>query len=101
ERDVGSRGFPIRSRAVSLPFACCFSTAFSEPWWIAASRSSSSWASFSSYVSGLFWRMRAPSLAEQDFRDVALAHRLGLAQHPDLALQLLVRAVVDLLGVGA
>src|SRR5215217_2557045 len=100
-KEPGSSSFSIRSRAVYLPLACCFSTAFCEPWWMAASRSSSSCASFSSYVSGLFWRMRRRSLSEQHFGDVALAHRLGLAQHPDLALQLLVRAAVDLVGVGA
>ena len=38
--EPGSSSFSIRSRAVYLPFACCFSTAFSEAWWIAASRSS-------------------------------------------------------------
>ena len=47
-KEPGSSSFSIRSRAVSLPFACCFSTAFSEAEWIAASRSSWSWASFSS-----------------------------------------------------
>ena len=47
-KDPGSSSFSIRSRAVYLPLACCFSTAASDPWWIAASRSSSSWASFSS-----------------------------------------------------
>src|SRR3954468_5641717 len=52
----GSSSFSTRSRAVSLPFSCCFSTAFSEAEWIAASRSSWSRASFSSYVSGTFWR---------------------------------------------
>ena len=46
--EPGSSSFSIRSRAVYLPLACCFSTAASEPWWIAAWRSSSSWASFSS-----------------------------------------------------
>ena len=44
----GSSSFSIRSRAVSLPFSCCFSTAFSEAECTAASRSSWSWASFSS-----------------------------------------------------
>ncbi len=53
----GSSSFSIRSRAVSLPLACCFSTASSEAEWIAWSRSSRSWASFSSCVSGTFWRM--------------------------------------------
>src|SRR5215207_3228662 len=53
----GSSSFSIRSRAVYLPFACCFSTAFSDAWWIAASRSSCSWASFSWLVSRAFSRM--------------------------------------------
>ncbi len=47
-KEPGSSSFSIRSRAVYLPLACCFSTAFSEAWWIIASRSSCSWASFSS-----------------------------------------------------
>ena len=46
--EPGSSSFSIRSRAVYLPLACCFSTAAPEAWWIAAARSSSSWASFSS-----------------------------------------------------
>ncbi len=46
--EPGSSSFSIRSRAVYLPFSCCFSTAASEPAWIASSRSSWSWASFSS-----------------------------------------------------
>ena len=58
-KEPGSSSFSIRSRAVYLPLACCFSTACSEAWWIAAARSSSSWASLSSNVSGLFWRMGA------------------------------------------
>src|SRR6185312_1027064 len=56
-KEPGSSSFSTRSRAVSLPFSCCFSTAFSEAEWIAASRSSWSWASFSSYVSGTFCRL--------------------------------------------
>src|SRR5919201_2640228 len=58
-KEPGSSSFSTRSRAVSLPLSCCFSTACSEAEWTAASRSSCSWASFSSYVSGTFWRMRA------------------------------------------
>ncbi len=46
-KEPGSSSFSIRSRAVYLPLACCFSTAFSEAWWIIASRSSLSCASFS------------------------------------------------------
>jgi hypothetical protein len=46
--EPGSSSFSIRSRAVYLPLACCFSTADSLAEWIAASRSSVSWASFSS-----------------------------------------------------
>ena len=38
--EPGSSSFWTRSRAVSLPFACCFSTAFSEAEWTACSRSS-------------------------------------------------------------
>jgi hypothetical protein len=39
-RELGSSSFSIRSRAVSLPFACCFSTASAEAEWIACSRRS-------------------------------------------------------------
>ena len=53
--EPGSSSFSIRSRAVSLPRACCFSSASGEEC-MAASRSSLSWASFSSKVSGLCWR---------------------------------------------
>ena len=60
--EPGSSSFSIRSRAVYLPFACCFSTAVSEPWWIAASRSSASCSSFSSFVSRAFSRMAAESM---------------------------------------
>ena len=56
-KEPGSSSFSIRSRAVYLPLACCFSTAVSDAWWTAATRSSSSWASRSSEVSGLFWRI--------------------------------------------
>ena len=45
--EPGSSSFSIRSRAVSLPLECCFSSACGLVW-IACSRSSSSWASFSS-----------------------------------------------------
>src|SRR4051794_3495121 len=54
--EPGSRSFSIRSRAVSLPLAWCFSTAASEPC-MASLRRSSSWATFSSKVSGVFSRM--------------------------------------------
>ena len=47
-RSPGRAASRSRSRAVYLPCACCFSTAASGAEWIAASRSSSSWASFSS-----------------------------------------------------
>ena len=47
-KEPGSSSFSIRSRAVYLPFACCFSTAVSDAWWIAAAFSSSSWARRSS-----------------------------------------------------
>src|SRR3954471_15863553 len=47
----------MRSRAVYLPFACCFSTAFSDAWSTTAARSSSSCASRSANVSGAFWRI--------------------------------------------
>src|SRR5215217_3213758 len=57
--EPGSSSFSIRSRAVYLPFACCFSTAFSEAWWMALSRSSWSRASFSSLVSRARSRMAA------------------------------------------
>src|SRR3954462_7510028 len=81
----GSSSFSIRSRAVYLPLACCFSTAFSDAWWPAASRSSSSWGSRSSEVSGLLWRMgRGILCRKQHLAHVALAHLVGLAQHPDL-----------------
>ena len=46
--EPGSSSFSIRSRAVYLPFACCFSTAAAEAEWIASSRSSWSWPSSSS-----------------------------------------------------
>src|SRR3954447_21433720 len=52
--EPGSSSFSIRSRAVSLPFACCFSTASSEPEWTASSRSSRRYSSFSSWVTGFF-----------------------------------------------
>ncbi len=42
-KEPGSSSFSIRSRAVYLPRSCCFSTAFSEPAWIASWRISSSW----------------------------------------------------------
>ena len=42
-----SSSFSTRSRAVSLPLACCFSSAWGLVW-AACSRSSWSWASFSS-----------------------------------------------------
>ena len=45
--EPGSSSFSIRSRAVSLPLACCFSSACGLVW-AACSRSSWSWASFSS-----------------------------------------------------
>ncbi len=61
-KEPGSSSFSIRSRAVYLPFACCFSTAVSEPWWIAASRSSASCSSFSSFVSRAFSRIGGGSL---------------------------------------
>ena len=47
-KEPGSSSFSIRSRAVYLPLSCCFSTAALVPAWIASSRSSWSWASFSS-----------------------------------------------------
>ena len=57
--EPGSSSFSIRSRAVYLPFACCFSIAASEAAWTASWRSSSSCASFSSYVSGALSRIAA------------------------------------------
>ena len=51
-KEPGSSSFSIRSRAVILPRSCCFSSASGEEC-MAASRSSWSWASFSSKVSGL------------------------------------------------
>ena len=47
ENEPGSSSFSIRSRAVSLPLSCCFSSACGLVW-TACSRSSLSWASFSS-----------------------------------------------------
>src|SRR4051794_26609798 len=64
-KEPGSSSFSIRSRAVYLPLACCFSTAFSEAWWMAASRSSASWASRSSCVSGAFWRIGRLTLSPE------------------------------------
>ena len=55
-KEPSSSSFRIRSRAVSLPLSCCFSSAFGLVW-IACSRSSWSRASFSSYVSGDCCRM--------------------------------------------
>src|SRR4051812_39077784 len=52
----------MRSRAVSLPFACCFSIAISS--WCALARNSSSCSTFSSYVSGTFWRMERASYSD-------------------------------------
>ena len=46
--EPGSSSFSTRSRAVYLPFSCCFATAASEPAWTASSRSSWSCSSFSS-----------------------------------------------------
>src|SRR5215210_7919472 len=60
--EPGSSSFSIRSRAVYLPFACCFSTAVSDAWWIAASRSSCRRASFSSFDSRAFSRIGAQSM---------------------------------------
>src|SRR3954471_18635973 len=54
--EPGSSSLSMRSRAVSLPRSCCFSTAASEPAW-AASRSSLSCSTFSSYVSGFLARL--------------------------------------------
>ena len=54
--EPGSSSFSTRSRAVYLPRACCFSSASGDEW-AAAWRSSWSWASFSSKVSGLFRRV--------------------------------------------
>src|SRR4051794_14509606 len=54
--EPGSSSLSMRSRAVSFPRSCCFSTAASDPAW-AAWRSSSSCWTFSSYVSGFFWRL--------------------------------------------
>src|SRR3954451_8199336 len=79
-KDPGSRSFSIRSRAVYLPLACCFSTAFSEAWSTTAVRSSSSCSSRSANVSGAFCRIcprtipRLPS--PPDLR--AVAARLDL-----------------------
>src|SRR4051794_19410449 len=56
--EPGSRSLSMRSRAVIFPRSCCFSTAASDPAW-AAWRSSSSCSTFSSYVSGFFWRLMA------------------------------------------
>src|SRR5215204_3779260 len=61
-KEPGSRSFSIRSRAVYFPFACCFSTAFAEAWWIAASRSSWSWSSLSAFFSRAFSRIARRSL---------------------------------------
>src|SRR5829696_7005130 len=78
----GSSSFSIRSRAVYLPFACCFSTAFSDAWWIAASRRSCSRPSFSALVSRAFSRIARRSLCaalglhlQHDRR----AHAVGVA----------------------
>src|SRR3954454_10581220 len=73
-----SSSLPIRSRAVSLPFSCCFSTAFSEAEWIAASRSSWSWASFSSYVSGDFCLMAVANSIVRRVRARAALVLIGL-----------------------
>src|SRR3954470_5907595 len=60
--DPGSSSFSIRSRAVYFPRACCFSSASGEEC-AACWRRVSSWASFSSNVSGLCCRgMRRPIL---------------------------------------
>ncbi|MEA2299303.1 MAG: hypothetical protein QOF77_2239 [Solirubrobacteraceae bacterium] len=45
----------MRSRAVYLPLACCFSTPGPSAW-TASLRSCSSWPSFSPKVSGARWR---------------------------------------------
>ena len=58
-KEPGSSSFSIRSRAVYLPFACCFSTAFSDAWSTTALRSSSSCSRRSANVSGAFWRITA------------------------------------------
>src|SRR6478735_7164676 len=50
--EPGSSSFSIRSRAVYLPRSCCLASASGDEC-TAASRSSLSWASFSSNVSGL------------------------------------------------
>src|ERR1700754_3474176 len=61
-KEPGSSSFSIRSRAVYLPFACCFSTAFSDAWSTTAARSSSSCANRSANVSGAFWRIGGMTL---------------------------------------
>src|SRR4051812_21853895 len=61
-KEPGSSSFSIRSRAVYLPLACCFSTAFSEAWSTTALRSSSSCSSRSANVSGAFCRMAADDI---------------------------------------
>src|SRR3954447_16846830 len=76
--EPGSRSFSMRSRAVSLPFSCCFSTAFSEAEWTAASRSSWSWASFSSYVSGDFCLMAVANSIVRRARARAALVLIGL-----------------------
>src|SRR5215213_6751770 len=84
--EASACSFSIRSRAVYLPFACCFSTAFSEAWWIAASRRSCSWPSFSAFVSRAFSRIARRSLCaapglhlQRDRR----AHAVGVADHDE------------------
>src|SRR4051794_975094 len=80
--EPGSSSFSIRSRAVYLPFACCFSTAFSEAWWIIASRSSCSCARRSSFVSGLLCRMvRAMLAPRSDPLTLRMPRDVDGAQH--------------------
>src|SRR4051812_38076163 len=51
-KDPGSRNASMRSRAVILPLACCFSTARSEPAWVASSVRRRSSASLPAVVCG-------------------------------------------------
>src|SRR5215211_5756414 len=98
-KEPGSSSFSIRSRAVYLPFACCFSTAFSEAWWIAAPRSSSSRASFSSLVSRAFSRIARAVYVRRGRTDGDIAgepkRRIGLLLRVRLSKEVLERAEIE------
>src|SRR5215218_6252665 len=94
----GSSSFSTRSRAVILPRACCFSSACGFVC-IACSRSSWSWASFSSYVSGDFWRIGRGIVPARRSR-ARLAAREGAVVRLAERLERAVEDLLDLLGGG-